>query len=67
LDETDDRVAITYRSSQCEACVVALIVFTIFFGFIDASQYAVPITLALGLSAIAAAILHLAKVQQETR
>jgi hypothetical protein len=65
LGETEDRIAIKYRSSQSEGCVVALIIFTIFFGFIFGNQYTVPF--ALGLAAIAAAILHVAKVLQETR
>jgi len=59
---------IKYSGNQVEGCVVFLIIFTVIIGFFASNPPAVqffPLTVALGLSAIAAAILHLAKIQQE--
>lgn len=55
------------RNSQSEGCVIIMIIFTVFAGFASIEPYAAqffPLTIALGLSTIAIAILHLAKVLQ---
>ncbi|MFW9834995.1 MAG: hypothetical protein ACFFEK_13430 [Candidatus Thorarchaeota archaeon] len=70
MGEIQDRPGPTITGSQSEYCVVALIIFTIVIGFIAAFQSPVQyfsLAAALGLSAIATAIFHLAKVLQETQ
>ncbi|MHA2351699.1 MAG: hypothetical protein ACXAC0_05150 [Candidatus Thorarchaeota archaeon] len=50
-----------------EGCVIIMIIFTVFAGFASIGPYAAqffPLAIALGLSTIAIAILHLAKVLQ---
>lgn len=70
MGEIHNRSGPTITGSQSEYCAIFMIIFTIVLGFIAAFQYPVQyfyLAVALGLSAIAAAIFHLANVQQETR
>jgi len=58
------------RNYETEGCVIILVVFTILAGFSTVNQSTpqfFALAMALGLSAIAAAILHLAKVLQDSK
>lgn len=70
LESEEDTVLIYNQGSQTEGCVVIMVVFTIFTGLVAVNGYSTQffsLAMALGLSSIAIAILHLAKVLQESR